>query len=727
MADKGFAIRCPHCGSWYINDEDDLRELSVNDTQELLGIMTDFEEAQKKRQSYAFKHKKMFRCTQPRWSCPASFEGFIFREEQTALDSLDSLKEIRAKWDISRDFRLYKKDRINRWDKQGENNYYCIMFGTEAVPRLQHIELEHLLNADIASNLITAICKKVHAPITVYSANVMTCTAGDDIYWMPIEDYFDEIALIPSRYNVFCATCRQITIEALKKEFIDEFKAKKEQYQEEINSQGELTLSEEQHDRFNGFGFADIKPECCYFENPTTDSRYWDSITGKCAGREPICRGIGLHNQKEPGDLNHCPAFIDKRRKKCPCYKADMELIKEVIRKFKQGICDVICPNPSHCPASFIETGITIKVHEHLIGVAMLGQMYEEAKDISKIETFRERVNNLTPESPLLRLWAENETISEQFVQAREVLLWSEKQFDERTTELRIGQPDLHVRFKVDKEEMAKRSKYLKTIAYRIEKIAEARYRDIRSRSEYAFRNEMMGYIEHTMMRQLKNRDPRFFNGSDAPITYILERMREFWAFEALVYGWWSLKDLFVRMVAYSTSKDGKKSGEGFGFPGQKMISNMHTYKKVQDHPIAWLYDPSKETGPPRDDVVKHIFGHIRTAESFFKVKGIPTNSTTMLFIVVPFVGNIYSLVFLSRDESRLSATCQKKSRPVSEMCKEFMLRTCTETIYELCDVRFREEQRDMGNGARSQRRIEDISDSKGGKKREGKRTGEEV
>lgn len=689
--DTGFAIRCPHCGSWYINEEDDLRVLALKDADELNVIMGEFKKEQTKGESYTFKHRKMFRCNQPRWSCPASYEVFIFKEEQTALNSL---QEIREKWDISRDFRLFKSDKINRWDKHGENKYYCIMFGTEPVPRLQHIELEHLLNVEIASNLITAICEKAHAPITVYSANVIVFSGNRELYWMPIEDYHDEEASIPSRYNVYCSTCRRIATKTLRREFLEEFEANRKQGPESAGSEYSLS-GEKPPDDNDTLRIVSIEPEDCYFVNPKTNERYWDNSTGKCAGREPVC---GFANQQDPlgfEDLNHCPAFIDKRRKMCPCYKADMKLIKEVSKKFKGGSCDVVCPNPSFCPAAFLETGIAIKVHEHLVGVAMLGQMYSKEEDVNKVDKFMSNVNTLTPGSPLLGgpIWNKNK-VNDQLVRAREVLLWSEDQIDDPTEQLKIRQKDLHVRFKVDAREISKRSEYLKTIVSKIENIAESRYKDIRSRSEHAFRNEIMGYIQHTTMRKIEDRQTSFFKGPDSPITHILNRMREFWAFKALVYGWLNFDDNSLRAIACSTLVDGNKQSEGFGYPGIRISSNIQGFENIQNHPITWLYDPSKKAGPPRNGVVEQIFGeYMKTAGPFFGNYNIPIQDTIMQFVIAPFENNIYLLVFLSRDESGLSETYSRKSQPVSEICQEYMLRTCTEAVYELCDVRFREDQ----------------------------------
>jgi hypothetical protein len=64
---------------------------------------------------------------------------------------------------------------------------------------------------------------------------------------------------------------------------------------------------------------------------------------------------------------------------------------------------------------------------------------------------------------------------------------------------------------------------------------------------------------------------------------------------------------------------------------------------------------------------------------------------------MVPFGKNIYGFAFLTRDEENVSRTPRKKSLAVSELCQEYILRTCTEMVYELCDVIYRQKSTKRG------------------------------
>ena len=126
MVDKGFAIECPHCGKW--NEwGTPLERVALRSVEEFEGIIKKISSARRQKDRGHFAHPKLLRCKRPRWSCPASFEAFIFNSEEAALDSLERVPE---KWAISRDFRLFKLDKKTRW----EGRYYCIMYCSEPVP-----------------------------------------------------------------------------------------------------------------------------------------------------------------------------------------------------------------------------------------------------------------------------------------------------------------------------------------------------------------------------------------------------------------------------------------------------------------------------------------------------------------------------------------------------------------------------------------------------------------
>jgi len=699
MDDTGFAIRCPHCGNWDVCEDRHPREFAVK-IEEIGEIMDNFHKASLNDNTDTFlnREKRLFRCSRPRWACPASFEAFIFEDEQKALDSLVSIKE---KWAISRDFRLYRADKRRRWD--GE--YYGIMFGTEPVPRQRDIELEHLLDSELISEIITGMCSEMGGPSNIYSANVLEKVPPNDLYWMPIERYSDERSLIPTRYNIFCHTCRKEVIDELEKEFLTAFKSSIEK--KLISSDGETAKAlQAKLDTFKkaiDIRTVAIEPEDCLFVNPKTKQPYWDADRKKCAGRKPMC-------QRSSGnrviiDLNHCPAFIDMRREKCSCYFSDMRLIDKIIKN--KWPSEALTPKPSECPANFIEIGFPIVVHEHLVGVMMIGQMYYNKKNIHNIENFKKTIKVKMGINCLLARQDDSDPekerereLQEKLEMIRHVLFWQEEGFRKDDNRLRRSPKDRRARFLVDEDDMSYRLKCLEDGTKRIERVAETRYWDLRSRSEQAFRDEIVGYIQHFLIKQQNSnkkidffKDPYPDSAKSAPILHVLKRMRQFWAFEGIAYLWRSGQGLdkdMVYLVGYNTNEVTGEEGESFGFPGFHEIGKVKC-TKPQEHPVFWLYDPGREEEPASNEVISQLYDRFLDVKPKLEELGLPVDKC-VFFLVVPFEGNIYSFVFFSRDENKLSRTNANKSSIVSELCKEFMLRTCTEVVYELCNVRYRQE-----------------------------------
>ena len=216
MAGKGFAIQCPHCRKWNVWEDTHPKKIALDSLEHFDFIMDEFRVAKVKGQTDKFSNDKLLRCRRPRWSCPAPFEAFIFKKEETALECLGRAPEA---WAISRDFRLFKADKKNRWDKERKEYYYCIMFCTEPVPRLEDIEFELLMDRKLVSRTILGVGYEIQAPLTVYAANIFEPEGKTPkVYWMPIEGYsLDREQLIPPKYNRFCYACREIVIKQLVK------------------------------------------------------------------------------------------------------------------------------------------------------------------------------------------------------------------------------------------------------------------------------------------------------------------------------------------------------------------------------------------------------------------------------------------------------------------------------------------------------------------------------
>lgn len=632
MADTGFAIRCPHCGCWNVKEDIHPSMVAVSEEEDILGIMRDFQAAQRKGRSARFSHPKMFRCPQPRWACPVSYEAFIFHERAIARESL---KKISRTWAISRDFRLYKINKQDHWDKPGEG-YHAIMFVTESVPRLRHVELEHLLDARVTSKLIAGIGNEIEAPLTVYSGNVLQLKGKLlDTYWMPIEDYSGDTRLVPARFNVFCDTCRAITIAQVEEEF------KK------------------------SFGNKEVEPKNCQF-------RYWDKESGLCGGVEPACRS-GKTN------WHHCPGFLDIRKDLCFCYNSDVKMIEDLrrlwcskARKAKKAILETTCP------VGFTEIAMPIAVHNRLLAVATSGQFYWKRDDLLRPEEFVEKGGPLGGEWDVLAQYKDElETV-------KHVLFWQEENLAKQSS-AGVGK-DIRVRYWLtDKQSFQKRIRALQQSVEQVEEVAAARYRDLRSRSEMAFRGEMMGYIEHN-----QNRDTFFTK----EITHVFARMREFWAFKAV--GLLQCPRIpekdngnEVYILGFSPDPSGKDVGIGFGTQG-KLIGRIDLLYD-QEHPLSWLYDPYKRRDP-KNEWVKTFFILLRRVSNLLPNFYLPTGRDCCYFLVmVPSANHVYAFVFIDRNEGQVTFTSEMPDlwpKSVSELGREFMLRTCTEIIHELHQVK---------------------------------------
>lgn len=685
MAEKGFAIRCPYCGNWDVRENENPKDFAVK-VRDIPCIMAGFREASERQCVDAFlsKNKKLFRCTQPTAQCPASFEALIFDNEQKALLSLETIGE---KWQISRDFRLYKADKKRRW----EGKYYVIMFGTEPVRRLQDIELEHLLDRRLMSKILTGICQEIRGPGNIYSANVIKGTPPEDLYWMPIEHYEDENSLIPNRFNIFCETCRRLTIGRLERELIRLFR---KNIAEKRNSTSDASERKKLDDIYAqlrteiDLSVLPIDPEFCPFKNPKTHTKYWDQEAQKCAGRDPVCRRTG--GNETVIDLNHCPAFIDLRRKFCLCYSSDMRLLEKIKGTWEEETS----LGPSECPADFIEMGMPIIVHEHLLGVMMIGQMFKKDRPIVPIEGFMKNVAMRTPHSLILPRGndtAEEQirkrSLHEELAKARHVMLWLEEKATEEDERFGRAPRTKKARFLVSDSDIAYRVEALRKNVEGIQRVAEARYRDLRSRSEQAFRDEILGYVYHKMMEQQRGAKFDFFSGQDAPIIHVLGRMIDFWAFEAVAYLWRDTNDA-VYLTAYAADKP-SDVGEAFGFIELHEIGKVKV-DKFQEHPVCWLFDREHDKRPPKNAVIMQLYQCLLDSESTLKEFGVPTDGC-YFFVVVPFEGVVHALIFAKRKQGLLSRTVAKKSFAVSELCREFMLRTCFEVVCELCDVRYRQ------------------------------------
>ena len=336
-AEKGFAIRCPHCQQWSKWENTFPEEVALDSKEELKNILNILTyasacELEDNALFSSFSHKKLFRCQSPQWVCPTSFEAFICRSKDNVLDFLNIDKPS----SLTRSFELYKIDCETRWE-----GYYGVLFCTQPIPRLKFTELDQLMERELLRRLILGVGYEIKAPVTFYALNFFEKEAGKPLeYWMPIESYSRKGKWVPPRYNPLCRVCRELVTGRLIKKFEKEKRSV---------------------ENCPAFEFGKIGGE------------------KKCANRDAAC-------MQEPKDWNHCPAFIEQRKELCPCYHSDHEAIKEVKKKWEDNGSKAVVEY--QCYLGFSEAAFPVVVYDHLVGVVITGQNLQNSQEIVDIEDF---------------------------------------------------------------------------------------------------------------------------------------------------------------------------------------------------------------------------------------------------------------------------------------------------------------------------------------------------
>lgn len=511
------------------------------------------------------------------------------------------LQKVPDEWPFKRDFRLYKANCRDRWEDQ----YWAIMFCTPPFRRMRDIELENLMDRELLSRLIAGMSVEINASLTIFGASIFEPEGVEaQVYWMPIEGYSSEEKLTPPRFNKFCDCLRNIEMKRL----VGEFEAK----------------SVSVDNCPVGFG-----------------------MDGKCADKEyPAC-------MREPvADWCHCPAFTEERKARSLCYSSDLILIDKVASSEPETAMENGVEH--QCPAGFTEFGFPVMVHDHLVAVVMIGQVFSKPDDISDI-------------GDLLEHCAILDGCEGQLEEAKKALIQEEVELKER----------MEPRFFLSADEVRERIALLRPNIERITEMANARYRDIRRRSEAVFREEL---LEHFQSQKNK---PDFFSSA---VPNILRRMREFWAFKAVYLVAYSYTSKDICVLAMSLTNKGEKC---FPVPGKKVGEADPAYR--QTHPIRYLYrgaEPQRGLDPLVKDLLD-VFDDVSEQEEFSVERG-KTIDPSHLFVLVPFYNEVYAFVFSVRDEKGLCRLERAARGDVSELCQETILRVCTEVVYEFGDVWYR-------------------------------------
>jgi len=575
-----------------------------------------------KEQDY-FIHSKLLRCKNSRWNCPASFEAFIYKKEQIP-DFASEIKRLSSlSWSFTKYFRPYKLLENNQIDKnQKWDDYICVLLNTQPVLRWPNIELEYLMNQDLISRLISGICIEIELPLTFYAARVFYDVNKKKYnpYWMPIEGYSDqEEMLTPPLYNYFCETYRKIELYKLKNEF-----------DQQGIGPGNCDIS-----YYKKFSFESVEKELCS-DKP-----------------EPACLNK---------DWNHCPKYISTRFDKDACYNSDRDIIKQIEDKWQNG--DTNYENKYKCHAGFTETAWPITVHGYLVGVAMMGQIFSDPKDLTEVKKFLES-KRVAKSEGIEIAWdtLTNEQINE-LEEAQKILVGREL-YKRKNNEHKFS-------FILKPDEIDKKLDKLSLLLQQFEEIIESRYRDFRKNVESIFKKELLGFIE-----QYKT-EKKFFE-DEKYILHLLKRMKEFWAFKyALLLGY-SVETTQISLIS-STFEVNKKKVHGI--PGVYLGKLTLSINIDEIHSCSGLYKSSEI-----EQILKN-FGWLpqRLIENVFTTLHISPDKSVFLVSISVFK-EIFTFVFISRDISSICCLPNPESGSVSVFCQDAILEACSEVVHDFYNL----------------------------------------
>ncbi len=590
MSGTGFAVRCPHCLEWRIYKQHP-RKVALESERELREILDGLH-----RDPDRYTHPKLLKCDRPLSVCPAPNIAFVCRTESEALKFVQHVPA----WSLKRDFRLYRSDKRTRWEP-----FVGIVFRTLPVPRQKHIELESLLDRQLLSRAIIGYSEEVKGPFTVYAAEVFEQGGATEIIWAPIEGAVGKEPLIPRHFNLFCQLCRDVILRRLLAGFL---------------AKGRPTPGTCPHPR-----------------------KFGRKESNTCAGRDAACLNE---------DWNHCPAFLEVRKRKCPCYRSDLPTIKEVRRRWANGL-SVDKPFTRSCWAGLKEIALPIVVHDHFVGVVMTGQLVPGRSALKPVEKVMVRFRNATDEErrKVARAWG--------------ILSGS----------LSPHTADRHKNvtedFRIDEKELQRRISVVSGGVGRIVDVAKAHYHRIRGRSETVFRQEILGRIE-----TVQDYDT-FFEG---PVGRILDRMREFWAFKTghLLMIPPGSNDLYALAMATG----GKP--RCFGYPGEYFAHIKPSYTLRRPLPMLMdKKDPVRTCSAPARSFA-YILNRVMKEPKW----RIP-RERCMFIILVPVADHVFAFLFAARNAKEISPLGRPAPRGLSDLAHEAIFETCTEVVHAVGNLWF--------------------------------------
>jgi signal transduction histidine kinase len=299
------------------------------------------------------------------------------------------------------------------------------------------------------------------------------------------------------------------------------------------------------------------------------------------------------------------------------------------------------------CPAGFTEIGFPIIVHDHVVGLAMTGQLFSEKREIANVSDF-------------VAQWKIFEGCENKLEKAKQELVAEETQLAKEKKS----------RFLVTETRIREIADLLGPNIERLSELGNSRYRDFRRGSEAAFRHELLGFIQN------RKRETDFFHKH---LSHLLERMRTFWAFDAVYLLDYSFKTKDMCMTAFSHKY---RRAKYFGIPGKKEAGADVTY--YQMHPCSYLHIQGNDV-PRHNPLLTDLLPIFEKTRRDLELE-VPEGKS-YFFVLIPFLEEVYAFALAVRDPDAVSCLQQREKEHVSELCQEAILGTCIEVIHAFGDV----------------------------------------
>jgi hypothetical protein len=378
-------------------------------------------------------------------------------------------------------------------------------------------------------------------------------------------------------------------------------------------------------------------------------------------------------NWSKQKDLNLQLGFLLERWKCDSCYWSDWNAIAKIRNAWNKNKSKET--HVYKCTSSFCERAIPIIVHDHLVGVAFTGQTFDKEhvvnglnpeKDLGFIGKYiSEQKINMAQEMDNIRCKDYERYIKSAEEGGRKAL----KQLNEAKRSLFGSERG---KFNLDSARLDKRAGTLRENVEKIQKIANTRYLHLRTMTESFFRREILQTIRKEYHEKEKKQC----------VENVLNRMREFWIFEAAVAIHFhydekekELRQKFYTSPATMTKKGSLNTNEGHQGAIQTWLE--HPY------PFHYLYKPEETMGMPPlvDSLMKKFEGFKLCAD---KKEYTMKDHSKKLFVAIPVYTEIWLFIFIERDKSATSplrAECYVSS--ISPLCQESMRETCIEVAHE--------------------------------------------